>query len=130
MADEITVKPNITLVNGLLRAQYIPAAFKVDQQNARSYCEVKTVGTTEESWTSSDWPDVTEPGVVMLLNLDSTNFVQWGQSTGVYLGELTANDGSTTKGLPWAMFYGHSTTALYVKADTAACDVLVTVWDR
>ena len=128
MAGEITITPNITLRNSRLRHQYSPGKIVIDQSTARVYSQVYTIGTSEESITS--WGDIETPGVMQLLNLDATNYVEWGPATGSYIGHLTANDGSSTTGLPWAIWYGHSTTDLYLKADTAACDVLVTVYDR
>lgn len=128
MADEIKLKSTLTIVNGLLRDNVSPDQFKITQTNGRIYKRVHTIGTTEESITS--FGDVATPGVMVLYNLDGTNFVQWGFATTDYGGHLTANDGSSTKGMPIAIFYGLSGVELYLKADTAACEVLVVVYDR
>jgi hypothetical protein len=66
--------------------------------------------------------DLTSVGQITLLNKDTTNFVQVGFSTGVYGMKLRAS-----QGLP-AMFEGASTSVvLYLKADTAACDVDIAI---
>lgn len=129
MANEITVKPFVTLVlGGDQIVAYKPSKFEVDQTNGRFYQAIHDIGTSEESITS--FGDVATPGLVTLLNMDATNYVEWGFATTDYGGHLTANDGSATKGVPFAQFYGLSGMELFLKANTASCKVLVTVMDR
>lgn len=67
------------------------------------------------------------PGVVLLYNLDDTNFVEWGVATGVYPFRLPPRLASNSKACP-ALFTRQSGT-IYLKADTATCRVLVLGYD-
>ncbi|MDB4694485.1 hypothetical protein OAF30_03560 [Flavobacteriales bacterium] len=77
---------------------------------------MKEIGTSEETETFSE---LTAPGWCTIQNLDSTNFVEWGFSTGVYGGKLMAGE---TAG-PFRI--NSASTTLYLKADTAACRVVI-----
>lgn len=74
-----------------------------------------TIGTTEEE---VDFAELGTQGYVILQNLDSTNFVEWGFATGVYGGQIEPNEIAG----PWRMKDG---TSLFLKADTAACKMLI-----
>jgi len=74
-----------------------------------------SIGTSEESIT---FTDITTNGWVQLYNADSTNYVDWGFSTGVYGGRLEAG--------MRAMFYLKPAATLYLLANTAACRVRIT----
>lgn len=50
-------------------------------------------------------------------NLDDTNFIEWGFSTGVYGGRLEAGE--------IALFRLNPSTTVYLKADTAACKMTI-----
>ena len=67
------------------------------------------------------------PGVVLLYNLDETNFVEWGVATGVYPFRLPPRLASNSKACP-ALVTRQSGT-IYLKADTATCRVLVLGYD-
>lgn len=73
-----------------------------------------TVGTSEES---TAFPELTTEGWLFLKNLDSTNYVQFGFSTGVY--------GIRLKALQWAWMPLEPSLTLYMKANTASCKCLV-----
>lgn len=73
-----------------------------------------SVGTTE---TSTAFPILTTEGWVFLQNNDAINYVQWGFATGVYGGRLKAGE--------FALFRAEPGLTLYLKANTAACNVLV-----
>jgi hypothetical protein len=78
-----------------------------------------SIGTTEESITLTD---VTTNGFVLLHNLDTTNYVQWGYATGVYGGRMRAGE---TAG-PFRLEPG---ATLYLRANTAACRVRVIAYE-
>lgn len=78
-----------------------------------------TIGTTEESIT---FTDIGTNGFVMLENLDTTNYVQWGFATGVYGGRMKATE-------PAGPFRLEPGATLYLKANTAACKVRVTHYE-
>lgn len=115
MANEITVTTGLSLLNGSLNVSRQATATRFDQTTARGGGPgTVDVGTTEESIDFGD----TVPGFVELKNLDDTNFVQVGFSTGVYGFRLLAGGGP-------ALFYLESGATLYVKADTATCRIQV-----
>jgi hypothetical protein len=67
------------------------------------------------------------PGLVLVYNLDDTNFVEMGFATGVYPLQLPPRLATNSKAAP-AVFTRQSGT-LYLKADTATCKVLVLGYD-
>ena len=95
-----------------LRKQYTQTGVGQDDRK-------HSIGTTEESITLTD---VTTNGFVLLHNLDTTNYVQWGFATGVYGGRLKAGE---TAG-PFRLEPG---ATLYLKANTAACRVRVIAYE-
>lgn len=120
MADEITM---ILQVEGLLnnmRALFTPndiGSLQFDWATARWYDRTHTIGTTEESIAS--FGDLTSPQLVILLNTSTSNFVDVGVATTVYPFQLPVYPGP-----PLIYPYGASHT-LFLKADTASCDVRV-----
>ena len=95
-----------------LRKQYTQTGVGQDDRK-------HSIGTTEESITLTD---VSTNGFVLLHNLDSTNYVQWGFATGVYGGRMKAGE---TAG-PFRLEPG---ATLYLKANTAACRVRVIAYE-
>ena len=77
---------------------------------------VVDVGTSEESISLGD----VSPGTVLLQNLDTTNYVEFTTVTTDYDLRLPANGGK-------ALFTFSGAQTLYMKANTSACKVLVTV---
>ena len=67
------------------------------------------------------------PGLIVLYNLDDTNFVEMGFATGVYPLQLPARLATNSKAAP-AVFTRQS-GSLFLKADTATCKVLVLGYD-
>jgi hypothetical protein len=67
------------------------------------------------------------PGLILVYNLDDTNFVEMGFATGVYPLRLPPRLATNSKAAP-AVFTRQSGT-LYLKADTATCKVLVLGYD-
>jgi len=118
MANEITIQLSMSRQHATvaadnhtfpsLRSQYTQTGTGQDDRK-------HTIGTTEESIT---FTDIGTNGYVLTHNLDSTNYVEWGFSTGVYGGKMKAGE---TAG-PFRMNPG---ATLYLKANTAACKVRV-----
>lgn len=75
-----------------------------------------SIGTTEESFTLSE---LTTKGWLYMENLDANNYVQWGVATGVYPFRMEAGEPVTLR-LDKA-----TPPTLYLKANTAACQVLI-----
>jgi len=77
-----------------------------------------SVGTVEETVTLSE---LTTPGTVIIKNLDATNYVDFGFSTGVY--------GIRLKPGRFNFFDLAPGVTLYAKANTAACRVSVQAYE-
>ena len=73
---------------------------------------VQTVGTTEEELVQG--ADLGTPGFVMIKNLDATNYVEIGATTGVYGIKLKAGEFA---------LYRHNSATVFAKANTTACNV-------
>lgn len=69
------------------------------------------------------------PGGILLLNLDDTNYVEWGVATGVYPFRLHPRTGlATSKHAPH--FVQRQSGTIYLLANTATCKVLVLGYDE
>lgn len=116
MADEIRISASMSVENGNLSFSQNYGSKSYDQTNIGGPTPgMVEIGTAEETQAFSE---LTTPGWVTIQNLDDTNFVQWGFSAGVYGGKLLAGD---TAG-PFRL---NGSTTLYLKADTAACRVVI-----
>lgn len=116
MADEITVTSQLRCINSQLSFDTGMVRLSDTQTAVGGPTPgYMTIGTTEES---TAFPELSTEGWLWMKNLDSTNYVQWGFATGVYGGRMKAGE---TAG-PFRMEPG---LTLYLKANTAACKVLV-----
>lgn len=118
MANEISIQSDLQVAKGELNYRWPIGRQTVTQTGTLIKDVVVDVGTTEETLTIND---VGTPGIVAIQNLDDTNYVQWGISTGAYTGRLLATEVAN----PFRIDSG--VTTLYLKANTAACDVRVVV---
>jgi hypothetical protein len=118
MANEIS--GSLTLANtefGSTRTY----SLRTSQTLKRRQVITKSVGTAEETLALD--ADMTSPGLVTVLNKDPTNYVQLGPATTVYLVRLPA-----AQQIPAEFQLDPSITTLYIKANTAACDVDIEIW--
>lgn len=111
MANEITVDATLQADNGTFEFKRRERSFKADQTTVGGGGPGTTAVTTSEVTV-----DMTGYGFVWIQNLDATNYVQVGYSTGVYGQRLRA-------GGPPAMLELDPGTTLYLKANTATCRV-------
>lgn len=72
--------------------------------------EVQSIGTTEEQLAQG--ADLDVPGYMFIKNLDTTNYVEVGSTTGVYDIKMKAGE---------IALYRHNSVTVYAKANTAAC---------
>jgi len=72
--------------------------------------QIQSVGTTEEELAQG--ADLGTPGYVLAINLDATNYVEIGSTTGVYDIKLKAGE---------IAVWRHNSATIFAKADTAAC---------
>ena len=117
MANEFTISVGLTLVNGSLRAQFPQLSRQYTQTTSGMSDQVLSIGTSEED---VSFGDVATPGFVVLHNLDSTNYVEYGQSDGGTMkktGKLAAGDVHLIR-------LAGSVT-LRMQANTATCKVRV-----
>lgn len=121
MANEITLTQRLQLANGELLDDNNPGRLQITQSAIGMFKQVLSIGTTEESVT---FTDISTPGICYIKNLDATNYVQWGPATTVYQGRLKASDA------PACFRLDNGATTLYLKANTAACKVLITVYEN
>lgn len=120
MANEITITHSLRLVNGQYRHEFSPGAVVVSQTGNKFMDAVVNVGTTEETLSFGDLSTV---GIIEIVNLDATNYVELGFSTGVYGDKLSA-----AKYIPHRYERNGSAT-FYVKANTAACNIRVIAYE-
>lgn len=90
-----------------------------DQVGTDFVSGTQQIGTTEEqiSWSS----DIGDEGWMVIRNLDPTNYVQVGFATGVYGMRIYPGQ--------FAVFPAEPGLSIYVKANTAACQVQYFVYE-
>lgn len=114
MANEITETYRLSVTNGNYESGDVTITnYQSDQASVGEAGGVQAIGTSEETLSSGD---LTNKGLLWIKNLDTTNYVELGFATGVYPILLEANGG-------WARFKTSTSATVYLKADTAACNV-------
>lgn len=117
MANEITVTMTARVVNGSFKAAFEPATKQITQSAIGAHCPVWNVGTSEEDLSLGD---ISTPGVIGLLNTDTTNYVQIGPKSGGAMVPII----KLKPGEP-AFFRLDSGVTLRAVANAAACKVMV-----
>lgn len=148
MADEARIQASLqirkTNTDGdmiILQYQGQPTAFTADVTGTKG--PVPGAISVAIGGTAVDFSELTDPGFCRLMNLDETNFVEWGirePATGYFypIGEIGPGETYVIKlsrnlleeytGSGTAT--GPATNEFYMKADTAACNVLVEAFER
>lgn len=118
MANEITIQASIRVQNGNLRDEF-NVGTKTFNQNAAGGPTpgYVTIGTTEET---VSFPELSTRGYCAIQNLDATNFIEFGGSTGVYMCRLKAGE---------VAIFRLNNTNLFMRANTAACKVLIKAYE-
>ncbi len=119
MADEITIVAELGVINGNVDHEFRPDSISVDQANARYIDRIQDIGTSEET---VSFGDLTAKGYCALINLDSTNYVSWGHTTGNLDCKLNAGE--------VALFRMDNSGALIMQANTTTCKVRVVLYDN
>lgn len=120
MADEISMLMKLNVTKSALKHTFDPSQIRYTMTGSTFYDAVHDIGTAEESVTT--FADVGTEGVVVVYNLDTTNYVQVGFATGVY--------GARLRGAGFPMtFMAEPAVTLYLKANTAACKVRIIVYE-
>lgn len=121
MADEIKITRSVRLLKGTMKHEFTPAQFSLTQTGNLVYDVVHNIGTSEET-AGPTFGDIGTEGYMVVYNLDGTNYVQMGFSTGVYGKRLYPSSA------PDEGFIEPGAT-LYLKANTAACRVRIIVYE-
>lgn len=116
MANELTHTTSLRLSKGNL-TRNINASATVNQTGVGAFWDTRTITTTESS--IATFGDISTEGTVYLRNLDANNYVQVGFSTGVYGMRVAAGR--------WASFPAEPGLELFLKANTASCQVEIFV---
>lgn len=119
MANEITVDVSLRVKKGNVDQALRVGPVTFDMTGTQYTKFVKNVGTSEESL---NVVDAAYGGWLIMVNRDPTNYVEWYTGTG---GTVT---GKMEPGEP-VLFRSASTADLYLKANTAACDVEIFMVD-
>ena len=123
MTNEISYDLRVQLANAGLKHDFNPARVRINQTGQVLFSRVVSIATTE---TSVALTGITTPGVCVLYNLDATNYCEAGTTSADYpikLGRYGAG------GIPNAISLNAGKTTLYLKANTAATKVLITVFE-
>lgn len=113
MANEIQISSTLRYSKSPASASLATSYFD-DQTGDKYQAGVQAVGTSEEVL---DKGDVVTLGYLAVRNMDATNYIQVGATTANYTIKLFPGKGCV---LPWNPT-GYQ--AVYVKANTAACNV-------
>ena len=123
MSNEISYTLQASLSNGDLADSWSSGRIQVDQTTARHYCAVIGVSTVAEAIGTGD---VTGPLTIALRNLDDTNFVAIGTTSGDAFHSCFEIPAGGCAFLP----SGASGVALWAEADTAEVDVEIRVYSE
>ena len=122
MADELKLTQSVRLTKGAMRHEFTPPQLSLTQTGTLVYDNTVSVGTSEET-AGPSFGDIGTEGLCIVYNLDTTNYVQVGFATGVYGIRLYG-------GWAPATFTLEPNATLYLKANTAACNVRVIVYEK
>lgn len=111
MSDEISIVATMSFSKGGAKDNRAES-IQVDVTGDAFSHQVQEVGTTEEELAQG--ADLGTPGYMFLKNLDSTNYVEVGSTTGVYDIKMKAKE---------IALYRHNSATVYAKANTSACKV-------
>lgn len=140
MANEIQVRSSLQVNNGNLRYQSQPTAFTATQNGG---AKGPTPGMLSVSTTGTDvdLSQLSTPGVCRIMNLDDTNYIEWG----IHDGSLFHPIGEALPGESYVIRFsrnlgeeesvpGTGTTAVlnafYLRANTGTCQVLVEAFEQ
>jgi hypothetical protein len=127
MADEITINITAQLANpstgaaGALKSQFATGAVRFNQATAGMFETVVATSTTDTALTLSG---ITTPGCVMFMNLDATNNIDIGPTSGGAIVPIM-----TLKPRQAAVFFGKSTVAFRHQASAGTPKLQVKVWE-
>ena len=115
MSDELRLGVVLSFSKG---GAGIPKSYHIEVDVAGDAYEsaVQKVGTDEEQ--IAQGADLDIPGYVLAKNLDITNYVEIGSTTGVYDIKLLAGE---------IALWHHNSATIYARANAASCNVEYTI---
>jgi hypothetical protein len=112
MADELSIALSISETkNSVTTARSFTDSFDVSGTPLIS--AVQNIGTSDETLSLGD---VTSLGYIFLRNVDATNYVEIGYTSGTYFGKLKPSEFAVLRA-------GAGLTAIHAKANTAAINL-------
>lgn len=113
MANELSVQYGLSYSKGTTTpdTDQVSRSFSLTVSGDARVSGVQSIGTTEEQLALGD---VSSVGVVEIFNLDTTNYIEVGGTTGVYTIKILPGEGYA---------YRSTTNNVYCKANTAAVKV-------
>jgi len=120
MASEITLNTRLQLANGQLGKDVNPGRIQINQTTQLAFDSVRTITTGEVTVALTG---LSTPHVVMLYNLDATNYVQAGVATTVYPFRLYPAS------IPSIFEINTTYTTLYLAANAASCKVWIIAFE-
>lgn len=121
MANELKITQSVRLTKGAMKHEFTPPQLSLTQTGTLVYDNTLSIGTAEET-AGPAFGDIGTEGLCIIYNLDTTNYVQVGFATTVYGMRLR---GASSP----AMFFLEPNATLYLKANTAACNVRIIVYE-
>jgi hypothetical protein len=118
MANSIQILSDLTVTGPAVPFRMSLGRQVIEQTGKRVKDLVVNIGTSE---VTVPIDDIGTPGIVALINSDTTNYVRWGIATTAYTGRILAGEIVN----PFRIEPG--VQDLYLIADTAACDVRIIV---
>ena len=109
MANELSIRVSLSFEKSSAQVRRSDG-ISVDVAGDAFTHEVQSVGTSEEALAQG--ADLGTPGYVWIKNLDGTNYVEVGSTTGVYDIKLLAGQ---------IALWPHNSATVYAKANTSAC---------
>jgi hypothetical protein len=123
MSNEARVNSELSIRSGNVDYTSQPASFTADITNVRGPSPGLVSAAT--AGTSVDLSALTTPALCRIQNLDSTNYVEFGVYSGATFYEL----GEILAGESYTIRLSRNLGTLRLKANTAACDMLVEAFD-
>jgi hypothetical protein len=114
MADEITIRQKLIVSNGNLNFSRDTGEYKKSMIGSGGPSPGFLVVTTSER--TINFAELGDNGMVWIENLDATNYIRWGFSTGIYGGRIEPGD---TAG----PFQLEPSANIFIIANTASCNV-------
>jgi hypothetical protein len=114
MANTLTLTINANWTNGTNRSASRSYGGSITTSGAIYDLDIQTIGTSDETVTFV--ADISALGFIYLRNLDPTNFVEIGYTSGTYFAKLKPGEACSFRA-------GSGLTVIPAKADTGAIDL-------